>query len=127
MEKGYILNRISGTDTEKHITTFARNGNVFSGGVMEFVNLLSTLINLISQNIHIPYIVLILLKMQIEKEKTIDHILYKPSTDSANSHFTIEAVKCYNPLPNYIQDEKYNHSGSYDTIYSEVTNPRGYI
>ena len=38
MEKGYILNQISGKDIEKHVTTFARNGNVFSGGVMQFVN-----------------------------------------------------------------------------------------
>ena len=42
IENGYILNQISGIDTEKHITTFARNGNVFSGGVMQFVNLLNT-------------------------------------------------------------------------------------
>ena len=42
MEKGYNLFPISGIDTEKHITTFARNGNVFSGEVMQFVNLLNT-------------------------------------------------------------------------------------
>ena len=42
IENGYILNQISGIDTEKHITTFARNGNVFSGGVMQFVNLSNT-------------------------------------------------------------------------------------
>ena len=42
MEKGYVLNPISGIDAEKHITTFARDGNVFSGGVMQFINLSNT-------------------------------------------------------------------------------------
>ena len=114
MKKGYILNQILGIDTEKHLTTFARNGNVFSGGVMQFVNLSNTFH--ISENIHLSHIVPISYTMQIEKEKTIDHILYKPWKASVDSHFSIEPDKCYNPLPNHIEDKKYNHSGSYDTI-----------
>ena len=46
--------------------------------------------------------------MKIEKEKTIDHILYKPWKDSADSYSSIEPAKCYNPLPNYIEEKKYN-------------------